>query len=82
MLRTVGESWGSLPFADDDPSDDPSERSNDSDSDSDGPDGPCGSVSAFVAEAQPGRTYVVVLDSGATEHCFWGRDDFTEYNPV
>jgi hypothetical protein len=71
-----------LPFKDDDPSDNPSVGSNDSDSDSDGPDGPCGSVSAFVVEAQLGRKYVVVLGSEATEHCFWSRDDFTECNPV
>ncbi|KAK7029229.1 hypothetical protein R3P38DRAFT_2393356, partial [Favolaschia claudopus] len=25
---------------------------------------------------------IVVVDSGATEHCFWRREDFAEYHPV
>lgn len=67
---------------DDDPSDTFSDSSDDSDSDDYGPDGSNGGVSAFVAESQPARKYVVVVDSGATEHCFWNREDFTQYNPV
>ncbi|KAF8190712.1 hypothetical protein K438DRAFT_1971012 [Mycena galopus ATCC 62051] len=78
--RTLG-----LPEEDDDPSDTSSDRSDDSDDDSNGdggPEGSCGAVSAFVVEAEPARKYVVVIDSGATEHCFWRREDFAEYHPV
>jgi hypothetical protein len=72
-----------LPEEDDYPSNIFSDRSDDSDSDSDGddsPDGSCGAVSAFMAEAAPMWKYVV--DSGATEHCFRDCEDFAEYHPV
>lgn len=72
-----------LPGEDDYPSDTFSNRSDDSDSDSDGdngPDGSCGAVSAFMANAVPVRKYVV--DSRATECCFRDRGDFAEYHPV
>src|SRR4051812_39969314 len=41
-----------------------------------------GAVHAYVAEVEPPRKYVVVVDSGATEHCFWRREDFSEYHPI
>jgi hypothetical protein len=46
-----------------------------------GPDGNGGGVVALVA-ASLGREDVVVVDSGATEHCFRKREDFIEYNSV
>ncbi|KAK6984553.1 hypothetical protein R3P38DRAFT_2575719, partial [Favolaschia claudopus] len=40
-----------------------------------------GPVTALAADTNS-RPYLVVVDSGATEHCFWRRDDFIEYHPV
>ncbi|KAJ7203300.1 hypothetical protein GGX14DRAFT_652149 [Mycena pura] len=72
-----------LPADHSDASDDDSIDS-DTDLDSDGEDDPDQSypeVSALVADSQPTK-YVVVVDSGAIEHCFCDRNDFTEYKPV
>ncbi|KAJ7831658.1 hypothetical protein B0H13DRAFT_2371308 [Mycena leptocephala] len=66
--RTLG-----LPEEDDNLSDTFSDRSDDTDSDDDhddGPDGSCGGVSAFVAESQSARKYIVVVDSGARSIVF------------
>lgn len=70
-----------LPEEDDDPSDTSSDTIDHYGGD-DGPDGSCGGVHAFVVEAAPVRKYIVVVDSGTTEHCFWRREDFSEYHPV
>ncbi|KAJ7129925.1 hypothetical protein C8R46DRAFT_925191, partial [Mycena filopes] len=39
-------------------------------------------VLAFMADAPQPRPYVVVADSGSTDHCFWKREDFVEYYPA
>lgn len=76
-----------IPEDDGDDTDLPPDASDSPDSDSedggeDGPDGAGGAVHAYVAEVEPPRKYVVVVDSGATEHCFWRREDFSEYHPI
>jgi hypothetical protein len=39
-------------------------------------------VHALMAEIPVPRKYIVAVDSGATDHCFWRREDFVEYHPV